>query len=179
MQVLIWLTLTVAGYIVWQDFKYRYVSILSFVLIFVLLMARGVMIYSFHENLNFFLINACFITFQLIFLTLYLTLKNKRVVLITRNHLGAGDIVMLYVICLLAEPIIFILFYLFILIMSLIYSFAFKVAGTYHKDDNKKEFSIPLAGIFSLATGMYLIFFDLWNYDPFVLLSVLNKLRIL
>lgn len=137
--------------IVWQDFKYRLISWPLIPLIFISFLAKGFFIKPFAELTNYTVINACFIALQLAILTLYISLKNKKITNIINSQLGLGDILFFIAITIAFSPFNFILFYISGLIFSLLcYQLFLKI-----KTSATKE--IPLAGLLSIVLIMLVL----------------------
>jgi len=156
--------------IVLQDIKYREIS---WVLIPLILAG---FIYKAMEYKNILmtdvLLNISFIAIQLLLLTIYISIKNKKPVNIVNTYLGIGDILFFLVICVAFSPINFIAFY----ILSLVFTLAAIII--YNRFSGKQTKEIPLAGsmatvlIFLLITTEILPGMDLYN-DGY-LLNIIN-----
>jgi H+/Cl- antiporter ClcA len=89
--------------------------------------------------------NLAFIALQLIFLTLWISFKNKKWTNIIDTYLGLGDILFFVAISSAFSPIQFVLFYLISIVITLI---AFVV---YKWKSEKANSEIPLAGAMSVV----------------------------
>lgn len=145
-------------FISYEDFKHRAVTWW----LFLLLLLTGI----FYSNqftiweywLKFFGINLTFLAVQLLFITLYFSIKNQAFVNITDSLLGWGDVLfMLCSCCFFALPY-FMLFHIGSLIFSLFVVLLFPVL---------KIKGIPLAGLQSGVLGIVLIFFSIFQINPF------------
>ncbi|MGB3948985.1 MAG: hypothetical protein WBM13_13455, partial [Bacteroidia bacterium] len=131
--------------IVWQDFRYRLISWPLIPLIFISFSAKGFFLKPFIELTNYTIVNICFISLQLAILTLYVSIKNKKITNIINSQLGLGDILFFISITIAFSPFNFILFYISGLIFSLAcYQLFLKI-----KTSATKE--IPLAGLLSIV----------------------------
>jgi hypothetical protein len=133
--ILILLSLTVIAF---QDFKQRQISWFLIPLALTGFVCKAV----FYQNnvVHDFLFNASFILLQLICLTIYFSVKNKRFLNILDTYLGLGDILFLVVVCTVFSPVNFILFYLCSMILTLIGVLLYNSFAT------KRTADVPLAG---------------------------------
>ncbi len=144
MKMLQALTIMILGIVTYQDFKFRAISWpLLLLLMLLLLLTKG-----FQPETG---INLLFVAAQLVFLTLYISLKNKRFTNIIDTYLGLGDILFLVVICAAFSTYEFIIFYTAGLLFSLL---AFMI---YRLVNRKASAEIPLAGLMSIAMIALLI----------------------
>jgi hypothetical protein len=108
-------------------------------------------------------INIGFIALQLLFLTLYFSVRNKKLINITNELLGLGDILFLLSISFYLSVLNFLFFYIISLIGALL------IWLTWQSLSTKKNKYIPLAGFQSLifmlflACDWWLRSFDLTN----------------
>ncbi len=143
--------------IFFQDLKFRAVSWIVFPILFVI--AWGVGYFdtgSLSITWRHFSINFLLLFTQLLAVTLYFSLKNRKLVLITKGYLGWGDILFLVCACVLFSPINFILFYLGSAIFVMMGHLIWRSLGTVNP-------KIPLAGmqammltLLSLTVNQYL-----------------------
>jgi hypothetical protein len=144
-----------------QDLKNRAVYWFLFPLLAVLLIALHFK-HPFYwpEWEKSILINVGFITVQLLFLTLYFSLKNKKCVNITTTLLGLGDILFLSSIAFYLSVLNFLLFYITSLIGVLVLWLIWQGISL-----NKNKY-IPLAGFQSLIFMLFLACdWWLWSID--------------
>ena len=147
-EILILLTLF---FIFLQDLKSRTVYWFLFLLLSVLLMVlRFQHSFSWPDWRKSILINVVFITVQLIFLTLYFSLKNKKWIDITSELLGLGDILFLLSITFYLSALNFLFFYIVSLMGVLILWLVWQGVS------KKKHKYIPLAGFQSLIFMLFL-----------------------
>jgi hypothetical protein len=131
-----------------EDFRYRAVSWWIFPLL--ALVNTGMEFKQIEPGS--ILLNTCFTLLNLAMLTLYVGLKEKKIVNITLSYLGWGDILFWLAACLLFSPINFICFFIASLFITMIVSLVFK---SYFL---KQEFkTIPLAGMQSVTLLILLI----------------------
>ncbi len=134
----------VLGLIAYQDFKFRAISWpLLLLLLLLLLLTKG-----FQPETG---INLLFVAAQLVFLTLYISLKNKRFTNIIDTYLGLGDILFLVVVCAAFSTYEFVIFYIAGLLFSLL---AFIIYRLLNRSASKE---IPLAGLMSIVMIALLI----------------------
>lgn len=133
--------------IVFQDFKQRQISWFLIPLAFAGFICKAVI----YENnmMHDFLFNAAFVVLQLVCLTLYFSLKNRKFLNILDTYLGLGDILFLIVVCAVFSPVNFILFYLCSMIMTLV------GVLLYNFFSGKPTKDIPLAG--SMAAMLFVL----------------------
>lgn len=146
-----WTIWMLAGYIAFafvllliliEDFRFRGVRWWYFLL--AALLAAGVEFSYF--RIEDVIINTCFTLIQVAMLSLYFSIKERRLVNITRQYLGWGDILFWLVLCLLFSPLNFVLFFMVsMLFVSMI------VAGWKLSGIKPAMTTVPLAGIQALA----------------------------
>ncbi len=96
-------------------------------------------------------LNLIFIFFQLLCISIYFSLRKRKVVNIVDHYLGLGDIAFLLIICALFSPLNLLMYY----IGSTF--FALFVYGIYIVVKEKSDKSIPLAGIMSIVLVMLFV----------------------
>ena len=140
------LVVSMLAVIAYQDFRYREVLVWYFVILFVASLPLVTKAVDFKTLLVNSIVNVCIVTFQLVVLTLYFSLKNKTVTNIFNNYLGVGDIVFFLVCCVWFSPMNFVCFFLAALVTSLLIQSVLRFK------------TIPLAGIMAvmlvLVVGM-------------------------
>lgn len=102
-----------------QDFKQREISWILIPLIFLALIFKATQSITIGNLINNTLLNLAFITLQLLLLTIYMSIKNKKMVNILQQHIGLGDLLFFVVLCLAFSPVNFIVFYILSLIATL------------------------------------------------------------
>ena len=139
----------------------------------------GLVALRYLQNPNFnsvwqpILTNIGFIVVQLIFVSVYFSIKNKRLTNITLQYLGLGDILFLLSISFYLSVLNFLLFYIISLVTILIGWLIWQTASS------KKDKEIPLAGLQAiifmlfLAVDWWVKLFDLT--DDTWLLNLIGK----
>ncbi len=133
------------GVVSYQDFKHKAISWVLIPILFILQSVLAVRAVKIESAAFFFLVNFGFISLQLVCLTIYFSIKNRKFTNIVNSYLGIGDILFFFVLCPAFSPINFILFYLGSLILILI---GFIFYTSLKKEANKE---IPLAGAMALG----------------------------
>lgn len=137
-------------FIVFQDFRQREIS-----WFFIPLLLAG-FIYTamYKENagiaFKYILFNLSFIIIQLVLLTIYMSVKNKKLVNIVNTYIGIGDILFFAVIAAAFSPFNFIVFYLISTILTLLGFALFNLL----KGSSRE---IPLAGAMAGAMMILMI----------------------
>jgi hypothetical protein len=157
--------------IVHQDFKQRQISWYLLPIAFVAFVCKA-LLYS--NNLtNDFIFNFLFIALQLVCLTLYFSIKNKKMFNIIDTYLGLGDILFFIVLCTAFSPVNFIVFYFMSMILTL--------TGTliYNFFSARRTSDIPLAG--AMAATLLVAFITTLMvpginfYDDVFLLTIMQR----
>ncbi len=152
--------------IVFQDFKQRQIS-----WFLIPLALTGVLIRSMtseNNNLNNFLFNITFISVQLVLLTIYFSIKNKKFLNIIDTCLGLGDVLFFVVVSAFFSPLNFIVFYVCSMILTLTGIIVYNLLS------KKRTKDIPLAGamavvlIVLLTTTLVFPHIDFYN-DTYLL----------
>lgn len=157
--LLIFAILVVLVLIFWQDMKDRAVSWYFFPILFVLVFLYKIPSEGLEKIIEFAGINTLFLLIQLVMVSLYFSLKNREWVNITKEYLGIGDVLFLFVITPLLTPVLYVLFYLISLLLIVVVAMLVKIIKNYNK-------TIPLAGLQALLlsglllTDIYVIKFD-------------------
>ena len=137
--------ITSLSLLVYEDFRYRKISVL-----FIVTLLFSILLFNINSNISPITIltntaiNTAIISLNLAIITLYFSVKKGRLVNITRQQLGWGDIIFFIVTGFLFSPLNFLVFFLsslffsLLLIITLFNKPAFKV-------------SIPLVGLQALA----------------------------
>ncbi|MCW3071753.1 MAG: type leader peptidase [Bacteroidetes bacterium] len=105
------LLLSCLGVIAFQDFRERQVSWIPLVLLFVSFGWKGLLTLDFNSLLAGFIFNAAFILFQLLMLTLWMSIRNKKWTNIIDVYLGLGDILFFVALSTAFAPFQFVVFY--------------------------------------------------------------------
>jgi hypothetical protein len=161
--------------IVIEDFRHRQIS-LAWIL--------GVLLIAIFQQLNTDLsslniatntiINLGIILLNYVILTLYFSIRNRKIINIKNEYLGIGDIAFLLSAAFLFSPINFICFLLCSLIFTLVFTLFTRLFFP------NKLSTIPLAGLqaFFLAIILLVMFFNYKNWktnnDEFTLSMIFN-----
>lgn len=152
--------------VAFQDFRHRHISWFLIPALIVVFTLKALNVISFLNLFQFFLINVGFILVQLLALTIYFSIKNKKWTGIVDSYIGLGDILFFVVICVAFSPVNFVVFYLGGLIFTTV------VYGIYFLLNTNANKEIPLAGIFAILIMMYMLtnyfFPQLDFYNPVV-----------
>jgi len=157
--------------IAYQDFKFRAVSWYLFPLSATALVLLQFTEYNKGLIIEYTLINLLLISLQILILSLYFSLREKRFVFPVNAKIGLGDVFMLVVLCMGFSPVNFILFILFVLIAGL---FITGILAITSRNINPR---IPLAAYLSIAFFL-VILSDVFNlFDPYgnYILSIINN----
>lgn len=141
--VLLLILISLLGIMAWQDFVFRSISWFLFPLLFILSVLYNVMqtdVYIFAFN---FSINFLFVSILLLLLSLYFSLKSKRMVNIINKQIGLGDVLFFISAATFFSPVWYLFFFLFGLMLSLVFAVFFILL-------KQKQSLIPLAGIMAL-----------------------------
>jgi hypothetical protein len=135
-------------FIIVEDFRFRAISWWSFPLL--VIAAMGIEYWNL--KLHDIIVNSCFTFIQLIMLSLYFSIKEKKVINITRDYLGWGDILLWIISCLLFSPLNFLLFFMGSLVFTMIIVAFWKLTKI-----KPVMSTVPLAGIQAMALLLVLI----------------------
>lgn len=146
------LYLIIAVFIVifYQDLKHRAVHWAVFPVLF------GLSIWSSYPLSWDVILNASFVLFTLVLLTVYLSIKHQKFVSITKGFFSWGDILFLLAIVPLFSFHLYIYFFTFGTILSLVYHLIAMMV--------KRQKTIPYAGYMSLTAIPYLVLANKTNY---------------
>lgn len=146
MQLLIDIFLVILlAIVVVQDLKHREISWLLIPFLLCSFLAKGLFLISSHQLIAYSLFNIGFIAIQLLILTAYISMKNKKLTNIVNSYLGLGDVLFFIVICVAFSSVNFILFY----VLSLLFTLGGFIAYNILIKKAKKE--IPLAGAMAMV----------------------------
>jgi len=128
----------------YEDRKYRAVSWIVFPLLALTFIVCSLSYVRWTELLFNTFYNISFLLIQLLLITLYFSLKNRKIILITQNYLGTGDILFLLCLAFFFSPINYIVFYFTSLFLILAGVLVYLIV--------KRNFNLklPLAGLQSL-----------------------------
>lgn len=162
------------GIVVFQDLKERQISWFLIPLLLCFFCAKGLYLISSDQLLGYSLFNIGFITVQLLVLTVYMSIKNKKLTNIVNSYLGIGDVLFFIVICVAFSSINFIFFY----VVSLIFTLGGVIGYNILVKNAKKE--IPLAGAMAIVMIALILInqwmpqFDFYN-DDYITGLLINK----
>ncbi|MDQ3191759.1 MAG: hypothetical protein M3Q58_09205 [Bacteroidota bacterium] len=134
------LSISLLGLITFQDFKYKAVSWLVFPALFLIFILTALEQNSVAFIAEHLLFNMMFVLFQLLMVTVYFSIKNRKIINIEKNYLGSGDILFFII---LASSFSFLNF-VFVYILSLIAVVAAYLFYQIFKKNATDQ--IPLAG---------------------------------
>jgi Flp pilus assembly protein protease CpaA len=154
-----------------QDFRHRLISWYLVPVLFLLFAWNSLCSLSLSEAAFYFVINLSFIIIQVLALTLYFSIKERRPVNIIDSRLGIGDILLFVALCAAFSPVNFIVFYLLSLVLTIAgYTVSiFLLKG--------RSGSIPLAGAVALVLLLclsYHFFAPIDFYNDTAALGLLN-----
>lgn len=129
-----------------QDFRQRKISWILIPLLILFMVMSAAITNSLTQVFRFALFNSCFMIFQLVLLTLYFSIKKKKITNIINSNIGIGDILFFLVLCLAFSPLNFTIYYLSSLIITLIGFTIYK-----KKIIGIMKAEIPLAGAFAIS----------------------------
>jgi hypothetical protein len=144
--------------IVYQDFKQRSISWWTIPLLLIIGGIQSYFINDWQQGLQFFLVNILFIGFQYLVLTIYFSLKEKRLVQIVNKWIGLGDWLFFIGLATLFSVVHFTMFFIFSIFLILVFFLILKNTIL------KQVKTIPLAGAMSLVYILtWLFFFQHWD----------------
>ena len=144
--------------IFYQDYKYRAVSWILFPILTIVFLILNLFNHSVLEIVNNTAVNLFFLLFLFAMITVYFSIKNRRIVNLSNGFIGWGDILFILCLGILFSPLNFIAFYLISLFMIIIGVLFTKWLFKSNSDQ------IPLAG---LQAMMLLILFIINLIHPF------------
>jgi hypothetical protein len=123
--------------LIYQDFKFRKISWVLLPLLFTVLVLMAAQHFNWKDASKNFGINASFLLLQFVLLSVYFSIRKKKLTNIFDSMIGWGDILMLLVLCMAFSPMNFIFFYLSSLIFSVVFFLIIRL----------KNNTVPLAGM--------------------------------
>lgn len=102
-----------------EDFRFRSIHWLNIAAL-VAADILGIIFHAFNFCLQDFIINLTFLAIQYIALTLYFSIKQGRLINVTRAHIGSGDIMYLLVLSPVFSPTAYVIFTLGSLIIAIL-----------------------------------------------------------
>jgi hypothetical protein len=161
------LSLLALSLIIYQDFKYRAISWWTIPLLF--LSSIGVAIHSFYFDWKVIIVNLTLVAFQYLGVTLYFSIKNQKIINITRHYLGLGDLLFLLAITPLFAPLHFCCFLIGSLLLTLILTVLLSLL-------NRTLKTIPLAGFLSLYLLLLIPLTRIFQYSLYYDFTLLQSL---
>lgn len=134
------IVLFLLGLVVLQDFRERAISWFLPPLLFIVCGIKGFSALKAGELFSHTAFNILFIALQLLLLSGYISLKNKKWTNIIDTHLGAGDILFFIALSIAFTPLNFIVFYISGMLVTLSGFIIFRLSS------RRAETEIPLAG---------------------------------
>jgi hypothetical protein len=128
-----------------QDFKHRAISWYLVPLLFVVFIVKSMAFCTITTLIKYSIFNLAFVCIQILMLTIYMSIKNKKWINIVNTHLGLGDLLFFVSLIAAFSPPNFIFFYIVSLLFSLVLFFAYKL---FYKNASPE---IPLAGLQSIC----------------------------
>ena len=143
--------------IVYQDFKYKAVSWVIFPVLLIPPLYLGFVQVGWERLWICFVTNFGFLFIQFFLLTIYISIKNKKLTDLTKGYLGLGDILFLLVLCLFFSPVNYIVFYLFSLIIILAVYLLYNIFKRSKQRTLFKQ-QIPLAGSIAIVLIILVVY---------------------
>lgn len=137
------------AFVFYQDMRYRAVYWICFPILAFLLFGLKYSLTGLENGITEAGYGLLFLLIQLLLLWIYFSAKNRKLVNITNDYLGWGDILFLIVITFYLSPGNYILFYVGSLILVLIYALFIRYSG--ERNSNKH---IPLAGLQAILLAL-------------------------
>lgn len=140
--------------IVFQDFKFRAISWFLLPLLAAVLFYKASTVLAYPIIFKYLVFNVSFLIIQFVGLTIYMSLRNKKIVNIIDSSIGLGDLLLLVVLCFAFSPANYILFYTCSSIFTLIGFVVYKLLS------KMETIEIPLAG----AQSCFLVLLIAFNF---------------
>lgn len=147
--------------VVYQDFRFRAVSWVIFPLLPVLFIMLNLPSVSLEESLANTMANLGFAGSMFLFVTIYFSIRNRRIVNISNGFIGWGDILFILSLGFLFSPLNFIIFYLASLLITIV---ATLILSWLNKIDRN---SVPLAGLQALLLLLLIIVNSIFQFANF------------
>lgn len=145
--------------IAWQDFKYKAVYWWLFILLMIGLSVKQGIIIGIEPIMHSFSINCLFLASQLLCLTAYISIRERRLVDIFKGHFGLGDLFFLIGASVYFSFLNFVVYYSLSLVVVILTTIAI---GSVTKQTNPK---IPLAGYQAIVLLFFIISSHFFNID--------------
>lgn len=137
--------------VIYQDFRYLSISWWVFPCLFILAAIQGVQQIGLLQLASMAGINLLFIGLLVLMLTLYFSIKEKKLVNLTNNYLGFGDILFFIFLALSFDPLVFFIFFITSTLIILFFFLLIKLLKFY------KTNRVPLAGAMSIVYLLFLL----------------------
>lgn len=144
-------SLVLLGIIVFQDFGQRQISWILLPLLFTGFALKAALLMQMADLLSSVLFNLGFIAVQLLLLTVWISIKNKKWTSIIDVHLGLGDVLFFVAISTAFSPFQYVFFYVISIVITLTGFVLYKWVS---KNTNPE---IPLAGAMSAVLMVLMI----------------------
>ena len=144
------LILVFLAFICYQDLLYRAVYWWCFPILAILMLMLKYHVSGMRQTLTDAGYGLLFLIAQLFILWIYFSAKHKKIISITDNYLGWGDVLFLIAIPFYLSPVNYVLFYIVSLILVLLYALTTAKIVTNNKH-------IPLAGLQAALLGIVMI----------------------
>jgi hypothetical protein len=141
------------GIIAFQDFRERQISWLLLPVLFISFSVKTYSEIGWEALFSNLLFNIGFIVFQLLLLSLWISIKNRKLTNIIDTYLGLGDILFFAAICNAFTSFQFLVFYVVSIVITVI---GFLIYKLFSKNSSPE---IPLAGSMAAVLIIFLIFF--------------------
>jgi hypothetical protein len=161
--------------IIYQDFRYRAVSIYWLCWILVLAVVNSVVITGWLNTITNAGINLALLAVQIAGVMLYFSLKHKKFTNIINQQLGSGDLLFYVSVAFSFSPVNFIIFSIGVYVIILVVFLVLKVFLDYRK-------SIPLAGCLAFFMMIVIVLNVLHIFEAFnddLLIRVTDGLRVI
>lgn len=139
------------GLVIYQDFKSRAISWFLIPLLIIAFVIYGLLSLDMKQFATYFAINLSLLLINLLVVTLFISIKEKKLTNIIDKYLGLGDVLFFLVLATVFSPINFILFFIgSILLTTFVYGVIILV-------NKQKQMLIPLAGAMSVLLILTII----------------------
>ena len=152
--------------ILYDDFRSRTIHLFSLLGLTIFCVSYGKMQLSWSEILWNGAFNIGFVVFQLVLVSIWLSLRNRRLIWIVDEFLGLGDILFFIPLCFLFSPFSYIIFYTG--------SLGIVLAGflIYRLFNISKNTTIPLAGGMSACLIISFLYCYTFSISPIYLFEL-------
>ncbi len=158
--VLFILTISFLLLIAYQDLKSYTVSWIIFPVLIIVMLASGLRQIEFKTLLINAISNLGIVAVQLVLLSAYFSIKEKRFINIINTKIGLGDVLFFIAICMAFSTLNFILF----LFVSLVFSLMLAILLN---QKTRLQSRIPLAGYMSISYIIFMMIQILTKFDAY------------